>query len=79
MISEFNRSPNMVACQYLPEQLSNKIDNLLGKLIRRNPILAEAHRQALQAANNEFNAYEDWLCQQSHEAAPLPYDNDIPW
>ena len=72
MISDFQRIPNIVACQYLDEQLVNRIDKMIGKWLDR-PTLAEAHRQALQAANAEFNAYETWICQQA------PPDDDLPW
>ena len=82
MISDFQRIPNIVACQYLDEHIVNRIDKMIGKWLDR-PTLADAHRQALQAANAEFHAYEEWLCQQSYKVIPLPYDEDydedVPW
>lgn len=75
MIADFQRIPNIVSCQYLDEQLVSRIDKMIGKWLDR-PTLAEAHRQALQAANTEFNAYETWICQQ---APPAPPDDDLPW
>lgn len=79
MISDFQRIPNVVACQYLDDQIASRLDEMIGKWLSREPTIAEAHRQALQAANAEFHAYEDWLYQQSYESAPLPYDDDLPW
>ena len=79
MIADFQRIPNVVACQYLDDQIASRLDEMIGKWLSREPTIAEAHRQALQAANAEFHAYEDWICMQSHEAAPLPYDDDLPW
>ena len=79
MIADFQRIPNMVACQYLDQNIASRLDELIGKWLSREPAIAEAHRQAMQAANAEFHEYEEWLCQQSYEAAPLPYDEDVPW
>jgi hypothetical protein len=73
MIADFQRIPNVVACQYFDDQIASRLDEMIGKWLSREPTIAEAHRQALQAANTEFHAYEEWICQQA------PPDDDLPW
>ncbi len=78
-ISEFYATPNLVACQYIDIEIRKRLDEMIGVWFNRSN-LAEAQERALRVARCEFNAYEEWLCQQAQvDPASYLFDEDVPY
>lgn len=63
-------TPNLSAAQFLSPRTQRRLERLVSRMARRNrPLWA-----ALQEAQADQAAYDDWLCQQHADL-----EEDIPW
>lgn len=73
-IAELERTPNLVAAQFLPEQQRRRLDRLVGRAIHRaSRPLQRAMKDARKAATSDFVAYEDALCAGADALEDLPW------
>jgi len=73
-IAELERTPNLVAAQFLPERQRRRLDRMVGRAIHRaSRPLQKAMKDARKAALSDLSAYENALCAQATALEDLPW------